>query len=171
MENEKAIREEIAEQREHYDGRSKNGPAYAKELEQKFIDLYLKNVCSPESTAEDFNSMLKRIRLEAGYTANQTAPLAHAKELLKRLYPVIADEISNRLKGSAALATDTLIFLCKHSKQDAVRLKAATELLNKAGFAETQKIEIKEAKDLSDSELQLEIKRAMEENGLKVVGG
>jgi hypothetical protein len=118
----------------------------------------------------NYNAMLKDVFVRSGYGDKDTALLFRAKEVLQRVWPRIEEETRKCLSGGAVLGMHTLILLCKNSKQDAVRLKAATELLNKGGFAETTKIEIKEAKDLSDEELQKQIREAMAESGLKVVG-
>jgi hypothetical protein len=168
---EKEIRNNIADTAEEYNRAvvSPYTPAEKARKEEAFVALYMEHASKLNSEFPDYNTMLKHCYVQAGFSKNDNGLVYHAKKLLERVWPRIEDQVKKRLSGGAVIATEVLINLCKNARQEAVRLKAATELLNKGGFAETHKLQISETESMSDADLQKQIQSLMAENGLRVV--
>lgn len=156
----------VADQREDYN-EGVVSRRNERELHEAFIDLYLSRVCA--SGHDDYNKMLVSCYADAGFTMKKNGILYAAKQVLLRNWGEIEAELRKRLSGGAVIGIQTLIKLCQSAKTEAVQLKAAVELVNKGGFAETQKIQVSSVEDVSDEELQKQIQDAMRESGLKVV--
>lgn len=161
------VREAIAEEHTEYDSAASNA-GKVKAQQARFKELFLERAA--QYNYPDFLQMVKSCYVDAGYSVvNNNGIMFRARKLLEQLWPELEQDLHTSLKGGAALGLNTLVHLCVNAKQEAVRLKAATELLNKGGFAETQKIELKSVEDMSDEELQKQIREKMAEQGLKVV--
>jgi hypothetical protein len=156
----------LADERDSYE-KAERGSGRNKDLHAAFVELYVER--SAQYDYESYNDMLKACYLDAGFSAKNNGLLFDAKETLRRCMPEIEKAIRQRLTNGASLGAATLVYLCRNAKQEAVRLKAATELLNKAGYAETQKIQVSSTEELTDEELQAQIRDAMEATGLRVV--
>lgn len=174
--SEKEIRSSIADAAEAYNTQlevttsaSPLSHAERARKEEAFLAMYMEQASKISSEFPDHNAMLKHIYVQAGFSKNDNGLLYHAKKLLERLWPKVEEQVKHRLSGGAVVATEVLINLCKNARQEAVRLKAATELLNKGGFAETHKLQISETDSMSDADLQKQIQSLMAENGLRVV--
>lgn len=163
-------REAIAEDRVNYETQSAEKKSSA-ELNKAFVELYLDRIARiGHDYNGDWHKMLKETYWDAGFDSarKDNGVMYHARKKLEQVWPEIEQHITGSLKSGATLAVEVLIDLAQNGKES-IRLKAATELLNKAGFAETQKFEIKEVEDLSDEELQKQIQERIAQQGLKIV--
>ncbi len=166
--------EAMADAREEYDegvaDKKDDNQRHNRTLQKNFIHLYCEGV--GQCDYDSYLDFIKQIYLEAGYKISNKAHLAYkARQQVKRSWPQIQEGLAQQLHEGSAIAIRVLLDLATKAKQDSVKLKAATEILNKGGFAETQKIEITEKKpeELSESELQEEIKKAMDRRHLTIV--
>ena len=137
-----------------------------REKHEKFVELYLER--SANFQYENYLDMLRSCYKDAGWHLSTSATY-DAKQVLRRNWPQIEEELRKRISGGAVVGIHTIIHLCKHASSDAVRLKAAVELINKGGFAEVQKIQVSQAENLSEEDLNQQIRDAMEAAGLQVV--
>lgn len=161
-----ALAETLADARSEYDSQAQTKWARDREKNQKFVELYLER--SADFTFDNYGQMLRSCYQDAGWVL-YTSGMYDARQCLARNWPAIEEALRQRMSGAAPMAIHTLIKLCTDAKQEAVRLKAATELLNKGGFAEVQKVQISNAEELSDDELQKQIQEQMAAHGLKVI--
>lgn len=100
------------------------------ELEQRFIYFIVERGMSAVDA-----------HIEAGYSP-KTAP-TNATKRRARLAPQIHKALQSRMVSGATLAVDTLIgFLSDESVSHNVRLKAATELLDRSGYAKRVEIDL-----------------------------
>lgn len=160
------VAEALANERAEFEAQTPERRMRDRERNEKFIELYLER--STNFDIGNYGQMLKSCYQDAGWPLYKTA-MYDARQCLSRNWPHIEKALRERLSGASPIAINTLITLCTEAKQEAVRLKAATELLNKGGFAEVQKVQITSAEELSDEELQKQIQEAMSINGLRVV--
>ena len=161
-----ALAEELADVRHEFDAQVQTKWARDKARNEKFVELYLER--SNDFSYENYNQMLKSVYQDAGYTL-YTSAMYDARQCLARNWAAIEDGLRLRLSGAAPIGIHQLIHLCQNAKQEAVRLKAAIELINKGGFAEVQKIQVVNPDEMSDEELQQKIQEQMAIQGLKVV--
>lgn len=120
------------------------------EKEHNFIINLVDNNLEPE---EAF--------FKAGYTANRTNACNRAKRLQRHLFRHIEKRISERVGETATLALSVLESLMRTADSENVKLNAARDILSRAGYDAIQKQEttIKEVSELSDEELDEQIKR------------
>ena len=134
-----------------------------KEKHAKFRELYIEYAMRDWPT---YNDMLKATLHDAGFTQNDnTGVIYKARQVLTKNWPEIQQEIGKKLNFGAVIAAETLIELTKYGKQESVRLKAATELLNKAGFQEAQKLEVTQRplEEMSEEDLDNKIKELLDQ--------
>lgn len=160
------LEETLSQERVSYD---EEGSARRRDaaLNDRFIELYIER--SSSAAFESYFDMLKSCYVDAGFSQKNNGLLYSAKQALRRNWPQIEEELRQRISGGSAMAINTLIQLCTNGRQEAVKLKAAVELLNKGGFAEIQRVQVSSAESMSDEELAKQIREAMAVNGLKVV--
>jgi len=161
-------RDKFAQAREAFN-ESRRLPGGYKERQALFIDLYMQYI--GEERFNTYNEVLKAAWVDSGHKEDRHN-ISQARKVLEDNFHEVERRVRAKIGEGAVLASHTLIHLCKNAKQDSVRLKAATELLNKAGYNETQKIELTEKRpeELDEKELRREIQEMMEKEGLKVVG-
>lgn len=82
--------------------------------------------------------------------------------------------VFNAMKGKVPMALTVLEDVMMNGKSDGARVKAATEILDRAGFDQIQRIEItnKEVSELENQKLNEELNALLQKSGrLKLVGG
>lgn len=173
MDNKELLRRRtaIAEERENFTDQTEDKQRVdSKVANPRFVELFLERSDAIGAYAS-WNDMVKSCYLDAGFNANgrDNGVMYHARKKLESMWPEIEKEIRTKLNSGALLGLNVVMDMAVNAKQDSVRLKAATELLNKGGFAEAQKIELKETSDLSEEELQKKIQEKMAASGLQVV--
>ena len=106
----------------------------------------------------------KEAFLSAGYTDDNAAH--RSKRLQRHLWLHIEDRIKQRVGETATLALNTLEELMRNAESENVKLNAARDILSRAGYDATQRSEttFKEAADLSDEELDRQIKQLTLDN-------
>jgi hypothetical protein len=107
---------------------------------------------------------------KAGYDCKATAK-NRAKRLQRHLWLHIEKRIKERVGESATLALSVLELLMRNAESENVKLNAARDILSRAGYDAVNKQEtvIKEVVDLSDAELDEQIKR-LSDNVVKLRG-
>ena len=100
----------------------------------------------------------------AGYSKDQSKH--RSKRLQRHLWLHIEDRIKQRVGETATLALNTLEELMRNAESENVKLNAARDILSRAGYDATQRSEttFKEAADLSDEELDRQIKQLTLDN-------
>lgn len=96
--------------------------------EQKWLDCYMEGM--------DGTNAAKA----AGYS--EKSAKQSSMQLRERFEEYIYKTNSQRMKGKASLAIECISNLVKTAKQESVRLKAATTLLNYAGYKPVEKQEV-----------------------------
>lgn len=131
------------------------------ERKQKFVALY----------AESGDQ--RQAYLDAGYNPGPRTLAANSRALMKELKPYIEEAIHERIGGHAPMALKHLSHLMTTAKSEQVQLKAAMNILDRAGYQETQKIEIQEvgAAELNNKELDEHIAKLAATASLKVING
>lgn len=131
------------------------------ELEEAFVGCYI------ETGGTDG----KKAAITAGYGAAGAAVRAH--ELLRRprVLAAIRKEAERRLQAGVALGAAVLADLAQNAKAEAVRLKAATALLDYGGLAVVARSEhtLNIVDKRSDAELREQVARLTRELGLGAV--
>lgn len=162
----KTPKEDIAAHREQINTRNRTPT----EMQQEFLDLYVSK--SQDATYDNWNELVLESFREAGYDASNPNAMHRARKILERHWDQVAQRIHIKIQSYSLFAADTLMELCQTAKNESVRMKCATEILNKAGFKETDKLEVSEkaAEDMTHEERQKEIQTLMRKHGLKVAG-
>jgi phage terminase small subunit len=102
--------------------------------------------------------------LALGVSPASASTVGH--RLKHRLYDDIA-EATRDLSGQAVKAIHTLQYLLEHSESDHVRLKAAKDILDRAGFKAVDKQEIVQVssfENYTDEELKAEIRTLLSDD-------
>jgi len=100
----------------------------AKELNERrkrFIELFVEGATQAEAARQ------------AGYKH----PASQGSELRRELASEIDEAMKERITSFAPLALRTLVDLASNSEQDSVKRQAASEILSRAGYDASQKIE------------------------------
>lgn len=107
---------------------------------------------------------------KAGYDCKATAK-NRAKRLQRHLWLHIEKRIKERVGETATLALSVLELLMREAESENVKLNAARDILSRAGYDAIHKQEtvVKEVVDLSDAELDEQIKR-LSNNVVKLRG-
>ena len=131
------------------------------ERKQKFVALYAKG------------GDVRQAYLDAGYKPGDRALAANSRALLRELKPYVEEAIYERIGGHAPMALKHLVKLMTEAKSEQVKLKAAMNILDRAGYQETQKIEIQEAgaADMDNKELDAHIQKLAATASLTVING
>lgn len=122
----------------------------------KFIDLYL-----------DYEGDHIRAWKDAGYSSTTTKG-AMAK--LRQHWDVVQSRIVERIGRHVPRALSVVIDIMENASQASIRLKAAQDILGRAGYDQASKIELteKKAEDMGQDELRNELailmKRANKES-------
>lgn len=163
-------RSAMADERENFDNQTTDKRKANKEMNAKFVELFLER-SDALGAYDSWNDMVKNCYWDAGFDSSRkdNGVMYHARKKLESMWPEIEKEIRSKLNSGALLGLNVVMDMAVNAKQDSVKLKAAVELLNKGGFAETQRIELTEVDNLSDEELQKRIRDKMAEAGLQVV--
>ena len=105
----------------------------------------------------------------AGYSANGNLQSVMACRNMSnpKILAAIREEADKRIRGGALLGASVLIELTKSADTDAVRLKAAVELLNRTGLSFVQKHEVTHKDERSDRELEAYITMVARKHGLQ----
>ena len=133
-----------------------------KEKHARFRELYIEYAMRDWNS---YNDMLKAVLADSGFTLNDNTGIIYkARQILTKNWPEIQQEISKKLNFGAIIATETLLELCKDAKQESVRLKAATELLNKAGFQEATRLEVTQRplEEMSEADIDNKIRELLD---------
>lgn len=101
----------------------------------------------------------------AGY-AKESGSKHRSRRLQRHLWLHIENRIKQRVDETATLALNVLEDLMRHAESENVKLNAARDILSRAGYDATQRSEttIKEVADLSDAELDRQIKQLTMDN-------
>lgn len=63
-------------------------------------------------------------------------------------------EVVKYIQGAVSIATDTIMDLCEHAENEAVRLRAAQDVLDRAGFKPKEQLEIDDKRELNDEDME-----------------
>ena len=105
---------------------------------------------------------------EAGYTGeNESVNKNRSKRIQRHLWLHIEKRIKERVGETATLALNVLEQLMREADSENVRLNAARDILSRAGYDAVQRQEtvVKEVHELSEAELDDQIKALMDELG------
>tara|TARA_R100000935_G_scaffold8514_1_gene17870 strand:+ start:1225 stop:1701 length:477 start_codon:yes stop_codon:yes gene_type:complete len=144
---------------------------YASYLEPKLLD---KELTDKESNfiTELVDNHLEPLEAfaKAGYDCKATAK-NRSKRLQRHLWLHIEKRIKERVGETATLALSVLELLMRNAESENVKLNAARDILSRAGYDAIHKQEtvVKEVVDLSDAELDEQIKR-LSDNVVKLRG-
>jgi hypothetical protein len=129
-------------------------PGPLTEKEENFMINFVDNKMEPE---EAF--------LAAGY-AKEVNLKHRSKRLQRHLWLHIEDRIKQRVGETATLALNVLENLMRHGESENVKLNAARDILSRAGYDAMHRSEttIKEVTDLTDEELDQQIKQLTSDN-------
>ena len=138
---------------------NKDAPATKKER----LDVYCENLCNGVGKVKAF--------IAAGYSA------AHAEKNVTTYHKSNAEYIQSYISEHIGTHAPTALrvvlqIMNDENEKGGIRLKAAQDVLDRAGFSAKQKIEVttKEVQDMSTEDLQNEIQRIIsEEPGLAKV--
>ena len=98
----------------------------------------------------------------AGY---ENAVRQHGYLMRQKLSGFLQTKIRSMIGHCSPAALETVYHLSQESGDDKVRLAAAQDLLNRAGYAQAQKVEVTVA-DKSDAELDSEIQRLLKKGNI-----
>lgn len=96
--------------------------------------------------------------LEAGYS--ETNAKAYSRKIFWRVRPVIESELEQKFQTAAPMAMTVLVDLLT-SKSEQVRLRAAQDILNRTGWSEVKKVEVKDTSQKSDKEIDSELRNIL----------
>jgi len=105
---------------------------------------------------------------DAGYTGeNESVNKNRSKRIQRHLWLHIEKRIKERVGETATLALNVLEQLMREADSENVRLNAARDILSRAGYDAVQRQEtvLKEVHELSEAELDDQIKALMDELG------
>ena len=90
----------------------------------------------------------------AGY-----ANTAQAKKLLRENWESVQDLVMNKIGGHVPFAIEGIVNLAKNAQSETVRLNALKDLLSRAGYDGTIKIEskVEQVEDMKDDALEAEL--------------
>ena len=110
----------------------------------------------------------RKAALAAGYSKKGLDQCAYRLLRNPKIQAAIRDEAENHLNTHVALASATLVDLCKNAKSGAVRLQAAQALLDRGGLPLIRQSEHRHVIEdtRTDKELQDHVKQLMGELGL-----
>ena len=136
-----------------------------KSTKQEKLELYCEGIANGLSK--------ERAYIEAGYSENMAR--ANAQKYHRQNAQFIQGYLSEHIGSHAPTALKVVMQIMNDpDEKGGIRLKAAQDVLDRAGFGAKQKLEIttKEVKDLSTEELQNEIRKLTEDNPdlLKIFG-
>lgn len=125
------------------------------DLQQKFIDAWIKY---------DGNEVIAA--KEAGLAPKNLE--ARARELAVFLGPVIQGEMERKIRGHAPMALNAVVKLAQEGKTETTRLKAALEILDRAGFKQATHVihEDRTPDKMGDAELKSMLKRLLTKAGV-----
>lgn len=106
----------------------------------------------------------------AGYSrgnGNHQTVEAHRNMHNPKVLAAIREEADKRIRGGALLGASVLIQLTQHADTDTVRLKAATELLNRTGLSFVQKHEVTHKDERTDKEMEAYLIMIARKHGLR----
>ena len=115
----------------------------------KFIDLYL-----------DYEGDNVRAWLDAGY-AESTKSSSMAK--LRKHWDIVQARIVERMGSHVPEALAVVVDLMRNARSETIKLKAAQDIMGRAGYDQASKIELseKKAEDLNQEELRKELSELM----------
>lgn len=122
------------------------------------LDLYCQGLCDGKSR--------KQAYIAAGYADGPYA-LRNANHFHKSNLAYVNIYISEHIGGHAPVALKVVLGIMNDPEEKGgIRLKAAQDILDRAGFSAKQKVEVsvKDTKEMTTEELQDEIKRAFAEH-------
>lgn len=136
-----------------------------KATKQEKLELYCQGIANGLSK--------ERAYIEAGYAEGMAR--ANAQKYHRQNHEYIQGYISEHIGSHAPTALKVILTIMNdETEKGGIRLKAAQDVMDRAGFSAKQKLEIttKEVKDLSTEELQNEIRKLTEDNPdlLKIFG-
>jgi len=99
---------------------------------------------------------------EAGY---ENAIRQHGYLMRRKLSGFIQSKIRDMIGHCSPAALETVFTLSQESADDKVKLAAAQDLLNRAGYGEARKVEVT-IQDKTDAELDSEIQRLLKKGNI-----
>ena len=120
---------------------------------KEFLSLYVENGGDPEKAF-----------IDAGY---QPSP-GKAKKLIRENWQAVQDLVVLKVGGHAPFALDAIVKLASTAKSETVRLNAAKDLLSRAGYDASLKIETKNVEDMESNELEAELLALLKKTGTDV---
>lgn len=98
---------------------------------------------------------------DAGYGGTVNSAKRRGHELKLRYKDYIAQQIANNISGYAPAALEMIAEIARNGESEAIRLKAAIDLMDRAGFKPTTKTEQKTiaVEERSTEELEEELKQ------------
>ena len=118
----------------------------------KFLDLYVNN-------GGDCDLAFA----EAGYSPNS----GRARQLIRENWQHVQDLVVGKVGGHAPFALDAIVKLIQTAKSETVRLNAAKDILSRAGYDASLKIEssVTEVGELKEGELEQELLELLKKAG------
>jgi hypothetical protein len=115
----------------------------------KFIDLYL-----------DYEGDNVRAWVDAGY-AESTRSSSMAK--LRKHWDIVQARIVERIGSHVPRSLAVIVDLMENARSETIKLKAAQDIMGRAGYDQASKIELseKKAEDLNQDELKRELEALM----------